>query len=316
MPRRAFIASVIKVTGNVNADIGVGTRIPLKKILTMNQETKAFVSARCIRRCIREQLFERGFSIDPLHLIGPQGREQLGDVGDPITHIDDDLFGYLAPETVPRRRAGPVKISHLISLRHTEIKPEFAARFPREFLPDLPEQAKGYPVPFEIELAEWLGRLDIIISDRIGCFEEAELKDDHKARLHKRDGRYYLPDDERRKRLGAFLEVICWNGWQFPRAAQSPSVPEFHYSVIALTEHFTPIFRYVDVDEKEKLSEEGIENLKRLYSPFIKSLFVLDYAGQYRKFEGDKEERNQLDANSIRGIINEICNYIIPSAMG
>ena len=316
MPRRAFIASIIKVTGNVNADIGVGTRIPLKKIFTWNQETKAFVSARCLRRCIREKLSEKeGCEIDPLTLVGAGAEQQLGDVGDPIRYVDDDLFGYLIPEKVPRRRSSPVKISHIISLKHTEIKPEFAARFPREFLL---EYKKGFPVPFEIEAAEWLGRLEAIVSDRIGCFEEAELSNEQKTKLEKRGRLYHLDGGERYKRLRALLEILIWEGWQFPRASQSPSVPEFYYTVIALTERFTPIFGYVDVDEEDKLSQSKMENLKKLYGPLIDRLFVLNYrAGRYQSFKKVKEgaleaEENELNAENANSVIQEICNYIVP----
>lgn len=317
MPRRAFIASVMKITGNVNADIGVGTRIPLKKILTWNQETRVFVSARCIRRCIREKLYEKGFKIDPLQLVGREGAQQLGDIGDPVKYIDDDIFGYLIPEDPPIQRSSPIKISHLISLRHTEIKPEFAARFQREFLPQF---ERGFPAPFEIEVAEWLGRLEVIISDRIGCFEENELKQEYRTKLNKQGKLYCLKPDERRERLKAFLEILLWEGWQFPRAAQSPSIPEFYYTVIALTERFAPIFGYVDVNDEGNLSEEGLTRLKELYGPLIDYLFVFNYrTGEYRGFrksgkslKNDKKE--SLDAEKIKYTIEKICEYIAPTS--
>ncbi|MEM1522161.1 MAG: type I-B CRISPR-associated protein Cas7/Cst2/DevR [Thermofilaceae archaeon] len=322
MPRRAFIASIIKVSGNVNADMGVGTRIPLKKIYTWNQEVRVFVSARCIRRCIRERLYEKGFQIDPLQLVGPRGAQQLGDVGNPVEYIDDDLFGYLLPvrEGASLKRKSPITISHLISLRHTEVKPEFAARFPRDFLPVFKEE---YPVPFEVEVAEWLGRLDVIVTERVGCFEKGELgeelKEKHKDKLQMRGSKHCLNDDERRGRLRAFLEVLLWEGWQFPRAAQSPSTPEFYYSVIALTERFVPIFGYVDIDDEGRLSQAELENLRNLYAPSIDKLFVIDYrTAKYQKYEktGDKtlerKEEERLNAESIESIIKEVCGYIIP----
>jgi len=95
MPRRAFISLILRVSGNVNADAGIGTRIPLKKIITWNQEVRPFVSARCIRRAIRERLYEKGFDIDPLQMVGKGERQQLGDIGDPVKYVDDDIFGFL-----------------------------------------------------------------------------------------------------------------------------------------------------------------------------------------------------------------------------
>jgi len=318
MPKRAFIASIIKVTGNVNADIGIGTRIPLKKILTWNQETKVFVSARCVRRCIRERLMEKGFSIDPLQLIGTEATQQLGDVGDPIEYVDDDLFGYLVPENVPRRRDSPIKVSHLISLKHTEIKPEFAARFPREFLKEF---KSGYPAPFEIELAEWLGRLEVIVSNRIGRFSLDELGKElvskHQDKLEEKEKLYYLSNKERSRRLKAFLEVLLWEGWCFPRGAQSPSVPEFHYAVIALSKHITPIFSYVTIDEDGKLLRSIMGGIEKLYGALIDHLFVLDYRAS--KFEAltrkdntlEVNESGELNATKISEIIGKICDYII-----
>jgi CRISPR-associated protein Cst2 len=270
MPNRALISLVLKVSGNVNADAGIGTRIPLKKIITWNQEVKPFISARCIRRCIREKLYEKGFPIDPLQMIGPRGREQIGDIGDPVKYVDDDLFGFLKPQEPPLRRSSPIKLSHLISLRHAEVKVEFAARFPRDFVSGY---TVGYPAPFEIELAEWLGKLNVIISNRVSRFTDDELSDEVKKQL---GGQLALPKNERIRRLSGFLEVLLWEGWIFPRGAQSPCVPEFYYAVIGLTDRFAPIFSYVDVTDEGKLDENLIENMRKRYGKLLTKLFILD----------------------------------------
>lgn len=319
MHKRAFIASIMKVTGNVNADIGVGTRIPLKKILTSKQETKVFVSARCVRRCIRERLYEKNLPIDPLQLIGPEKRRQLGDIGNPIEYVDDDIFGYLVPEEVPLRRSSPIKISHLISLQHTEIKPEFGGRFQRDFLKEF---ERGYPAPFETEVAEWLGRLGVIVSDGIGRFRKDEIKEEHiknyKSELTESDDFYYLDHSKRNERLKAFLEILLWEGWHFPRAAQSPSVPEFHYCVIALTQHFVPIFGYVTLDESGNISQKELDHIRDLYGSLIDKLYVINYRhGSYQRF-GKKEENlekeieEKLNDEKMKSIIDDICNFIVP----
>jgi len=312
MTRRALISLILKVSGNVNADMGIGTRIPLKKIITLNQEVKPFVSARCIRRCIREKLYEKGLSIDPLQLIGGPGREQLGDIGDPVTYVDDDLFGYLRPEEIPLKRSSPIKISHLISLRHAEIKVEFAARFQRDFLQTYKE---SYPAPFEIELAEWLGKLNVIISDKVGRFTSDEITDEIKKKLGDENS---LPENERINRLKAFLEILLWEGWEFPRGAQSPNVPEFYYGVIALTKRFAPIFGYVDINEEGKLNNNLINNLREIYSPLFDGLYIINYKeslfSSYIKTQDNRieqRENQKLDSDNIANIINSICTYII-----
>jgi len=308
LPRRAFITLILKVTGNVNADMGIGTRIPLKKIITWDNQIKPFVSARCIRRCIRERLYEKGFKIDPLQIIGPAEREQLGDIGNPVEYIDDDLFGFLRPEEPPVKRSSPVKISHLISLTHAEIKVEFAARFPRDFLEQF---TSGYPVPFEIELAEWLGKLNVIVSDRIGVFSDDELTDEARKMLKEKYSQSNaLPLDERKRRLKALLEVLLWEGWSFPRAAQGPSIPEFHYGIIALTDRFIPISSYVDIAEDGKLDKDKISVMKELYNPLLHELYVIDYRnGELEKVKS--RETIKLDAAAIGTMIEEICNYIV-----
>ncbi|MCR8487341.1 MAG: type I-B CRISPR-associated protein Cas7/Cst2/DevR [Crenarchaeota archaeon] len=317
MPNRALISLILKVSGNVNADIGVGTRIPLKKIITWNHEVKPFVSARCVRRCIREKLYEKGFNIDPLQITGTASeREQLGDIGNPIKYVDDDIFGFLRTQEPPIKRSSPIKVSHLISLRHAEVKVEFAARFPRDFLT---EYEHGYPAPFEIELSEWLGKLNIIISDRIGRFNDDELTDELKKQLGERKE---LDKDERIRRLRGFLEVILWEGWTFPRGSQSPSIPEYYYAIIGLTKRFAPIFGYVDVTDEGKLDDSLIEGMRKMYGWLLDKLYILDYkGGRYTKYTyelassgGNSTEdkyEGSLDSKNISNIISDVCNYVL-----
>ncbi|MEM1706556.1 MAG: type I-B CRISPR-associated protein Cas7/Cst2/DevR [Thermosphaera sp.] len=321
MPNRALISLILKVSGNVNADMGVGTRIPLKKIITWNHEVKPLVSARCIRRCIRERLFEKGFSIDPLQITSKEGQrasreKQLIDVGNPIKYVDDDIFGFLRPQEPPIKRSSPIKISHLVSLRHTEVKVEFAARFPRDFLT---EYEHGYPVPFEIELAEWLGKLNVIVSDRVGRFSDDELTEELKKEL---GNKMMLDENERERRLRGFLEVLLWEGWTFPRGAQSSSVPEYYYAVIGLTKRFAPIFGYVDVSEEGRLDSGLLEKMRKIYGWLLDKLYVLDYKeGYYTEYKyasaEDKKEvteewtEGSLNSESIRNIISDVCKYVL-----
>jgi len=313
LPNRALISLILKVSGNVNADAGVGTRIPLKKIITWNQEVRPFVSARCIRRCIRERLHEKGLPIDPLQIVGRGERQQLGDIGNPVRYVDDDIFGFFSPqEESPVRRSSPIKLSHLISLRHAEIKVEFAGRFQRDFLP---EYTEGPPAPFEVELADWVGKLNVIISDRVGRFNDEELTEDVKREL---GGQLELPKEERIKRLSSFLEILLWEGWTFPRGAQSPCVPEFNYAIIGLTSRFAPIFGYVDITNEGGLDMDLIERMRKTYDQLIDKLFILDYkGGKYLKYEPSKKgveekmESKTLDSSTVNEIISEICNYLI-----
>ena len=312
--KRAFVCLLLKVSGNVNADAGVGTRIPLKKIITMNKEIKAFVSARCIRRAIRKRMYERGLRIDPMFV----EREKLFDAADPIKYADDDLFGYLAPGEVISRN-GPIKISPLISLRHTEIKVEFAARFPRsDFIPDA---QKAYPTPYEVEVAEFIGRLNVIISDQVGKFYEDELIGDVKKKIESKEGdygnvekvdnQYILSLDKRRERLRVFLEILLREGWEFPRGSQSPNVPEYYYAVIMLTKRFVPIFGYIDITEDEKLNEALLMKAREQYHGLFDAMIVIDYKNGRVSIISEKEEEKELTADTWSDVIEGIINYII-----
>jgi len=313
--KRAFICLLLKVSGNVNADAGVGTRIPLKKIITMNKEIKAFVSARCIRRAIRKRLYENGFPVDPMFV----KNEKLFDAADPIKYIDDDLFGYLAPGEVTSR-SGPIKISPLISLKHTEIKVEFGARFPRnDFISDA---EKAYPTPYEMEVTEFIGKLNTIISDRIGKFYDEELTEDVRKKAGREEGYkdimkeenlFILPEETRRVRLKAFLEILLREGWEFPRGSHSPNVPEYYYAVIALTGRFLPLFGYVDIDDEEKLNHELLSRLRVQYSNFLEKLIIIDYKEGTVKIISSRIEEKELNSDVWGEIIEDIANYIIPA---
>jgi len=311
LPKRALISLILKVSGNVNADAGLGTRIPLKKIITWHQEVRPFVSARCIRRCIRERLHEKGLPIDPLLMVGRGEKKQLGDMGNPVKYADDDLFGFLLPKEPPVRRSGPIKISHLIALRHAEVKVEFAGRFERNFLL---EYEKGPPAPFEIEVADWLGRLNVIVSDRVGRFSDDELTKEAKDEL---GGQLELTREKRVRRLSSFLEILLWEGWVFPRGSQSLCTPEFYYAVIALTGRFAPIFGYVNVTDEGDLDMNLIEKMRNIYGELIDKLFVLDYRnGKYLEYNrvadaNEKAEPKELNSDAIIRIIEEVCGYLI-----
>ncbi len=314
MPRRAFISLVLGVTGNVNADSGVGVRIPIKKVVTWNREVRAFVSPRCIRRGIRERLAEKGFRVDPL--ITQKG--QLTDVGDPIIYVDDDLFGYLAPEKgkgeVQPSRSGPVKVSPLIALHHTEISVEFAGRFPRTDISD--EAPEANPVPFEIETAKWLGGMHVIVNERVGRFREDELPKkvlqrikDYSELVSKKDGYYELKEEERAARLRALLEILLREGWSFPRGSEAESIPEYHYAIVLLSESFIPTPNVLRMDEDLNLDLDAVNRALDLYS-WDKG-FIIDYRGGRLYKMGDKEL--ELKGDSLDDVIEAVTSYLLRS---
>ena len=315
MPRRAFLSLVLGVSGNVNADAGVGIRIPMKKVVSWNKEIRAFVSPRCLRRAIRERLAEKGFEVDPLTTT----KGQLTDVGDPLRYVDDDLFGYLSPEKgkgeIQPSRSGVVKISPLIALHHTEISVEFAGRFPRT---DISEEApEANPVPFEIETAQWLGGMHVIISENVGRFREDELS---KSVLDKVKEGYKgvkysgsmveLPVDEKRKRLQALLEILIKEGWSFPRGSEAMSQPEYHYAVIVLSERFVPMPNVLRMNDEMRLDVESIKEVLKIYD--WREAYVIDYGRrEVHRFNKAGSEVSGMEEGSLDSVIQAVTDFLL-----
>ncbi|MCS7102305.1 MAG: type I-B CRISPR-associated protein Cas7/Cst2/DevR [Candidatus Korarchaeum sp.] len=349
MPRRAFISLVLGVSGNVNADAGVGVRIPMKKVVTWNREIRAFVSPRCIRRAIRTRLAEKGFEIDPLSTeVG-----QLTDVGDPVRYADDDLFGYLSPKKgkgeVQPARSGPVKVSPLIALHHTEISVEFAGRFPRADVSD--EAPDANPVPFEVETARWLGAMHVIVSEDVGRFRLDELPSDVLDRIEKGEyrglvssaggagglegprsevpkkmrkggredslpsgeGLKELERGEREKRLRALLEILIKEGWSFPRGSEALSQPEYHYALIVLSESFLPMPNVLTVDSELKLDMNSLEERLKIYD-WIKA-YVIDYEeNKVHILSKNGHEVRKIEEGPLNDIIRTITDFLLRSS--
>jgi len=171
MSKVVQISIIGRVAGNVNADEVVGTRITLKKMYSSAGEVLPFVSARAVKFAIRQALRERGFKVDPF-IINEQAEEtlRLSDSANPVEFVDNDLFGYM--RTVGReagalRRQAPIAISYFKALRDTPIKAEFAARFSRPW-----SEKEEPPAPFEIEVAEFISKVNCIMYDYIGDFSQ------------------------------------------------------------------------------------------------------------------------------------------------
>ncbi|MEM3473835.1 MAG: type I-B CRISPR-associated protein Cas7/Cst2/DevR [archaeon] len=258
------ISILAKISGNVNADESVGTRITLKKMYSSDGSVLPFVSARAIKHAIREALKDRGYQIDPFRLEG----DQLNDSGDPEKYIDNDLFGYLTTQKGKRKgeggaksRQAPIALSYLKAIYDTPISTEFAARFPRD-------ENQENPVPFEIEVAEFIGRLNAIIYDYLG-----------KKGPGKEEKNFELPQKEREKRLKDFLEIFLTPSYVLPRRTNSLNVPEYIVGLVVLSENGPkPIYQYLDYEVEEKELKVKEEKLNQLIKITEKSkCFLINY---------------------------------------
>lgn len=293
--RVAQISVLAKVYGNVNADEIIGTRITLKKMYSSGGEVLPFVSARAVKRAIREAFKERGFEIDPFEENAEaEGTLRLRDSGDPVKYIDNDLFGFMVTRgrgETARRRQAPIALSYFKALRDTPIKTEFAARFPR-----VGEKEKN-PVPFEIEVAEFVGRLNCLIYHNVGEFTKEEIGQEKE-----------LSKPEKAKRLQTFLEIFLSPAYVLPRRTNSLNIPEYIVALVVLSEHPLPVYQYLDYDFDKKMVDSN--KLQRLVEreevkKLSKKLFLIDYLG------GIKELPEGLQKISVSEAVDEVVKFIV-----
>ena len=310
----AQISVIAKVSGNVNADEVIGTRVTLKKMYSSSGDVLPFVSARAIKYAIRCALKDTGFDVDPF-IENPEAEEtlRLSDTGDPVKFIDNDLFGYmvtLGRGKTARRRQGPIALSYLKALRDTPVKAEFAARFPRPWS----KKEEENPVPFEVEVAEFIGKVNCIMYENIGIFDESELKgkDELKNELiHKEaDGKsiFMLNEDVRKKRIKAFLQVFLTPSYVLPRRTNSLNIPEYLTALIVLSASGPlPIFQYLTFDfDRNEVCLDSLNNLlsRNEIAQSGASFFLIDYTNGLHV-----PNKMTLKKVSVSEAINKIADF-------
>jgi len=269
--KRVLISILARVKGNVNANGTIAALTEIKKFFTTDGETRVYVSGRCVKYCIKQRLNEKGFELSPLE----RPRRVVISKGNPILYIDDDLFGFMMaeiPGEAARRRFAPIKTDGIVALKHCEITRDFGGRFdPTE---------KEMPSPFEVEVADFIGQNNWILTENIGKFEDKEITEEIiqespvKLEEKEENGKkfYCLPlepsDDKkaygRKNRLRAFLEVLLKERYTFPRSATGLHQPHYYYAVILPTKRLLPLFAHIDYEVKNGkviLNLEKIEDL-------------------------------------------------------
>jgi len=283
------ISILAKVSGNVNADEVIGTRVTLKKMYSSSGDVLPFISARAVKYSIRQTFKEKGFDVDSFKE-DPKAEEalRLGDSGNPIKYIDNDLFGYmvtLGRGKTARRRQGPVALSYFKALKDTPVKAEFAARFPRPWGTGKEEN----PVPFEVEVAEFIGKINCIMYENIGKFEELELKGEEELKKNliceeKKGKKVFMLDEPTRKqRIQTFLQIFLTPSYVLPRRTNSLNMPEYIGALITLSSKGPlPIFQYLTYDfEKNQVCVDSLGSLigrEEIKNSGAQFLFI-DYIG-------------------------------------
>jgi len=328
--KRVLISILARVKGNVNANGTIAALTEIKKFFTADGETRVYVSGRCVKYCIKQRLSEKGFELSPLE----RPMRVVISKGNPVLYIDDDLFGFMmaeVPGEAARRRFAPIKTDGIVALRHCEITRDFGGRFdPTE---------KEMPSPFEVEVADFIGQNNWILTENIGKFEYNEITEDiirdSPVELEERweNGKrfYYLPaevDDVNRKygrknRLRAFLEVLLKERYTFPRSATGLHQPQYYYAVILPTERLLPLFAHVDYEIKNgkvMLNLEKIENLGSLMDG--EKITIIDFEGvlyeeiksRMKEYENAlnklEEELKKSDDRKLKDVAKELTRRI------
>jgi len=318
--RRVLISILARVKGNVNANGTIAALTEIKKFFTTDGETRAYVSGRCVKYCIKQRLSEKGFEISPLE----RPRRVVISKGNPVLYIDDDLFGFMlaeVPGEAARRRFAPIKTDGIVALKHCEITRDFGGRFD-------PTEAE-MPSPFEVEVADFIGQNNWILTENIGRFEDKEISGEIvegspvELELREEDGKkfYYLPsllssDEEkwygRKNRLRAFLEVLLKERYTFPRSATGLHQPHYYYAVILPTERLLPLFAYVDYrieDGKVILDIPRMSSLTDIMNNDEK-LIVVDYEKALIKNEST-EKMEILYFSELDKILEKLEDFLI-----
>jgi CRISPR-associated protein Cst2 len=245
--RKIVIGILTRASGNVNANEVDGDRIRIKKMVSTTGEVYPFVSARAIKRGIREKFEEYGFLVDPFRT--GEGNK-LADSGDPIKYVDNDLFGYLyikGNKQVPR--VAPISMSPLVAIKHTPIKTDFGGRFPTI-------TGEDNPTPFEIEVADFIGLLKVVITERCGIFGISEQTDKEKkweeyekeGLIEKMPEGYKIPNEERINRVKSYLKILLKDRWAYPRRANNFAMAEHESAIIYAGSKLYPVWKLINED--------------------------------------------------------------------
>jgi CRISPR-associated protein Cst2 len=309
------ISIIGKVSGNVNADEVIGTRITLKKMYSSSGEVLPFVSARAIKYAIRQALKERGYEVDPL-IVNPEAEEslRLSDSANPLKYVDNDLFGYMYTIRGKRgeggalRRQAPVAISYFKALKDTPIKTDFAAKFTRPW-----SEKEEPPAPFEIEVAEFIGKVNCIMYDYIGDFTiDKRIAERLEGTDPKVNEVLQLPDKlnekERKERIRAFTEIFLSPTYVLPRRTNSLNIPEYFVALIVLSEKGPlPVFSYLDWDfEKGKVKSEKLKRMEEREEIVknAKEILLIDYENVI------EEVPQNMKVVSVKEAVDKIVNFL------
>lgn len=211
--------------GNANSGFNEDNVSTLKKITLPDGSTLPYISGQSIRRNIRNKFMELGCDVSPLQ--DPRSDEERTNESktkspdftecDPVSYIDDDLFGFMRAVTKDtRKRTSPVRVSSAIGMYSFQNDRDLGTRSS--------EQTRGKADAggsmFETEITHNYFAVNILIElDRVGKFSGMELN---------KDEGFELDSEAKVERLNLLITAIehLWGGGKQSRLLSDMS-PKF-----------------------------------------------------------------------------------------
>lgn len=167
--------------GNANSGFNEDNVSTLKKITLPDGSTLPYISGQSIRRNIRNKFMELGCDVSPLQ--DPRNAEEKTSESktkspdftecDPVSYIDDDLFGFMRAVTGDtRKRTSPVRVSSAIGMYPFQNDRDLGTRSSEHTR----GRADAGGSMFETEITHNYFAVNILVElDRIGKFSAMEL---------------------------------------------------------------------------------------------------------------------------------------------
>jgi len=276
---------------------------PIKKVTLQNGEELPYVSSQAIRRALRDKIEELG------NIISPVGESSTSKGApktalDPITYIDDDLFGYMDAKAGKDGEAGtsnvrtsPVRVESLLALATYKGDLDYATNF-------MGKKIGLNPNIFETEIHSGVYRGTILIElDRVG--REYAVKIDKVGKVETRTliTKELVENKEKATRVLALLDAfqMLWSSGRQTRFLADIS-PKF--IAAAYMKSKNPIFlESVNLTEEGQIEIEKLNTVKSDYERFIeKSVFAVQEA-VFKKEAGMVSLKEGFE--SIRNWVNE-----------
>jgi len=259
---------------------------PIKKVTLQNGEELPYVSSQAIRRALRDKIEELG------HTISPVGESSTAKGApktalNPITYIDDDLFGYMDARAgedggagTSKVRTSPVRVESLLALATYKGDLDYATNF-------MGKKIGLNPNIFETEIHSGVYRGTLLIElDRVGREFGVIEEKDGKNVSRRLEVKELISNEEKAKRVHALIDAfqVLWSSGRQSRFLADIS-PKF--LAAALMKSKNPIFL-----EAVNLTEEGEVDLEKLqtvisdYDRFIEDHIFAVQEAVFKKQEG------------------------------